>query len=203
LASDEAVDRFAARPKPKRLAADPKFREGVGELQRMGLVFDAFLYHSQLGDVVELARSFPDLPIVVNHLGGILGVESYHMRREEVRAEWLVSIRALALCPNVKVKLGGLGMIMVGFDFHKGEIPPSSESLAAGWRQFIDPCIEAFGVDRCMFESNFPPDKQTCGYSELWNAFKRIAAGCSTAEKYALFAGTAACTYGMDLHASS
>ena len=62
-------------------------------------------------------------------------------------------------------------------------MPPSSEDLAAAWRQYIEPCIEAFGVDRCMFESNFPPDKQSGGYTELWNAFKRITANASATRK--------------------
>ena len=72
-----------------------------------------------------------------------------------------------------------------------GELPPSSEELAAAWRPYIETCIAAFGPERAMFESNFPVDKGSCGYAALWNAFKRIAAGCSAAEKAALFAGTA------------
>ena len=79
----------------------------------------------------------------------------------------------------------------VGFTVHTGELPPSSEELAAGWRPYIETCIAAFGTERAMFESNFPVDKGSCGYAALWNAFKRIAAGCSAAEKAALFVGTA------------
>ena len=100
--------------------------------------------------------------------------------------------------PNVRTstcKLGGIGMVSFGFDFHERDVPPSSEDLAAAWRQYIEPCIEAFGVNRCMFESNFPPDKQSCGYTELWNAFKRITASASASEKTALYSGTAARVY--------
>src|SRR5712671_485968 len=104
---------------------------------------------------------------------------------------WSGRIRELAACPNVHVKLGGLGMRMFGFTHHTGELPPSSEELAAAWRPYIETCIAAFGPERAMFESNFPVDKGSCGYAALWNAFKRIAAGCSAAEKAALFAGTA------------
>ncbi len=93
------------------------------------------------------------------------------------------------------MKLGGIGMVSFGFDFHERDLPPTSEELAAAWRQYIEPCIEAFGVDRCMFESNFPPDKQSCGYTELWNAFKRITSGASASEKKALYSGTAARVY--------
>ena len=109
---------------------------------------------------------------------------------------WRKNIAELAKCPNVNMKLGGLGMVSVGFDFHERDVPPSSGgTLAAAWRQYIEPCIEAFGVNRCMFESNFPPDKQSCGYTELWNAFKRITCGASAAEKTALYSGTAARVY--------
>ncbi|HET7882071.1 MAG TPA: amidohydrolase family protein, partial [Acetobacteraceae bacterium] len=143
----------------------------------------------------DLARSFPDTTIILNHVGGILGVGPYNNRREEILAGWRKDISELAQCPNVYCKLGGLGMVSVGFDFHERDMPPSSEDLAAAWRPYIEHCIEAFGVERCMFESNFPPDKQSCGYTELWNAFKRITAGASTSEKKALYSGTAAKVY--------
>jgi predicted TIM-barrel fold metal-dependent hydrolase len=101
----------------------------------------------------------------------------------------------LAELPNVRVKLGGLTMFVNGFDFHKKPKPPGSEELAKTWAPYIEPCIEAFGADRCMFESNFPVDKGSCSYRSLWNAFKRIAAGCSADEKAALFSGTARKVY--------
>ena len=95
----------------------------------------------------------------------MLGVGPYRGHREEIRAAWRKDIAELAKCPNVNVKLGGVGMTSFGFDFHERDVPPSSEELAAAWRQYIEPCIEAFGPDRCMFESNFPPDKQSGGYT--------------------------------------
>jgi L-fuconolactonase len=107
----------------------------------------------------------------------VLGVGPYGGRRQEILGSWRKDIGELAKCPNVTVKLGGVGMTSFGFDFPEREAPPSSEELAAAWRQYIEPCIEAFGPDRCMFESNFPPDKQSGGYTELWNAFKRITSG--------------------------
>jgi len=112
-----------------------------------------------------------------------------------VFAEWSGRIRELAACPNMHVKLGGLGMRMFGFTFHSGELPPSSEDLSAAWRPYIETCIAAFGPERAMFESNFPVDKGSCSYAALWNAFKRIAAGCSATEKAALFAETASRFY--------
>ena len=191
----EAISRFVARVVPPHQARDPKFREGFGQLARLGLSFDSWQYHPQLPDAIDLARAFPDTTIILNHVGGVLGVGPYAGHRQEILASWKKDIAELAKCPNVTVKLGGVGMTSFGFDFHERAVPPSSEDLAAAWRQYIEPCIEAFGVDRCMFESNFPPDKQSCGYTELWNAFKRITASASAAEKTALYSGTAARVY--------
>ena len=193
----EAVSKFASRVVPLHQVMDPKFREGFAQLAPLGLSFESWQYHPQLPDAIDLARSFPDTSIILNHVGGILGFGPYSGRRQEVLASWKANISELAKCPNVTMKLGGLGMVSVGFDFHERDLPPSSEDLAAGWRPYIEHCIEAFGADRCMFESNFPPDKQSCGYTELWNAFKRITANASAADKTALYSGTAARVYRM------
>jgi predicted TIM-barrel fold metal-dependent hydrolase len=177
------------------LVLDAKFREGFAQLAPLGLSFESWQYHPQLPDAIDLARAFPGTTIILNHVGGVLGVGPYSGHRPEILASWHKDIFELAKCPNVYCKLGGIGMVSFGFDFHERDVPPSSEDLAAAWRQYIEPCIEAFGVDRCMFESNFPPDKQSCGYTELWNAFKRITAGASASEKTALYSGTAAKVY--------
>ncbi len=193
--ASEAIARFLTRPVPPHLTGDKGFREGFAKLAPLGLSFESWQYHPQLTDAIDLARAFPDTTIILNHVGGVLGVGPYAGQRQEILAGWRKDIAELAKCPNVTVKLGGIGMTSFGFDFHEREVPPTSEELAAAWRQYIEPCIEAFGVDRCMFESNFPPDKQSCGYTELWNAFKRITADASAAEKAALYRGTAARVY--------
>ena len=177
--------------RPPGLMKDPKVREGFARLAPLGLSFDAWMYHTQLGELIDLAHSFPETPIVLDHVGGAIGLGPYAGKRAEVFAAWSGKIRELAACPNVHIKLGGLGMRMFGFTHHLGDLPPSSEELAAAWRPYIETCIAAFGPERAMFESNFPVDKGSCGYAALWNAFKRIAAGCSAADKAALFAGTA------------
>jgi L-fuconolactonase len=191
----DAVQKHASRVVAEHQVMDPKFREGMAQLAPLGLSFESWQYHPQLPDAIDLARAFPNTTIILNHVGGILGVGPYAGHRAEILAEWRKNIVELAKCPNVNMKLGGLGMVSVGFDFHERDVPPSSEDLAAAWRQYIEPCIEAFGVDRCMFESNFPPDKQSGGYTELWNAFKRITSGASASEKKALYSGTAARVY--------
>ena len=185
--------------RPSGLLMEPKLRAGFARLHPLGLSFDAFMYHTQLGELADLARSFPDTPIVLNHVGGPIGIGPYAGRREEVFAAWRGRIEELARCPNVHVKLGGLGMRLFGFDVHEGALPPSSEQLAALWRPYIETCIAAFGADRAMFESNFPVDKGSGSYQVFWNAFKRLAAAGSAADKAALFAGTASRFYRLGL----
>ncbi|MGH7047100.1 MAG: amidohydrolase family protein [Stellaceae bacterium] len=181
--------------RPAGLLANPLVREGFARLAPLGLGFDAWAYHTQLGELVDLARAFPETQIVLDHVGGAIGLGPYAGRRDAVFAEWSARIGELAACPNMHIKLGGLGMRMFGFDVHTHELPPSSEELAAVWRPYIETCVTAFGPERAMFESNFPVDKGSCGYAVLWNAFKRITAGCSLDETRALFAGTASKFY--------
>ncbi len=180
---------------PPHVLSDANFRSGFAQLVPLGLSFDAWMYHTQLPELVELAHDFPETPIIVNHVGGAIGIGPYAGKRDAVFAEWSASMRELARCPNVHVKLGGLGMRLFGFDVASRARPPTSEELAQCWRPYIDACIEAFGAGRCMFESNFPVDKGSCSYAVLWNAFKRIAIAASPAEKQWLFSGTASKVY--------
>ena len=180
-----------ATPPAFGLMAEPAFRRGFAWLEKHKLSFDAWLYHTQIDQLVDLARAFPGVPIVLNHVGGPLGAGPYRGKRDEVFAAWRASLKTLAACPNVSMKLGGLAMVVNGFDFHENILPPSSGELAAAWRPWMEACIEDFGASRCMFESNFPVDKGMCSYPVLWNAFKRIAAGASASEKAALFHDTA------------
>lgn len=183
------------RPPPKDLLLDPAFREGYAVLGRMGLSFDAWMYHPQLPQLIDLIDAVPDTPVVLNHLGGRAGLGPYAGRGDEVFKTWKASIRALAERPNVSVKLGGIGMRLGGFDFHERALPPTSEELAQAWGPYVQTCIEAFGPSRAMFESNFPVDKSCCTYRVLWNTFKRMAEGFSESEKADLFAGSAVRAY--------
>lgn len=182
-------------PPPLHLMADKKFREGFARLSAFNLSFDAWIYHTQITELADLARAFPDIPIVLNHTGGPLAVGPYAGKRDEVFREWRAAMTELAKCPNAHVKLGGLAMAIMGFDFHKQPLPPSSGELANAWRPYFETCIELFGASRCMFETNFPVDKAMCSYAVLWNGFKRIAGGSSQREKQALFHDTAATFY--------
>ena len=181
-------------PPPGPLA-HPGFHTGARRLAAMGLTLDVWAYHTQLPQVLELARAVPELTLVVDHVGGPLGVGPFAGRQAEVFPAWRRDMLALAALPNVQVKLGGLAMQVSGFEYHRQPLPPASAVLAEAWRPYIETCIEAFGVARCMFESNFPVDKGMCSYPVVWNAFKRLASGASAAERTALFSGTATQTY--------
>jgi predicted TIM-barrel fold metal-dependent hydrolase len=193
----EVAGMYAKRP--KGLLLDTTFREGFACLAPLGLSFDAWLFHPQIGELIDLARAFPDTRIVLDHCGGPVGIGRFAGRREEIFPAWKGSIQEIAKCPNVSVKLGGLAMRLLGHDFHERPMPPSSEAAAAAWRPYIETCIEAFGPNRAMFESNFPPDKGQCSYQVIFNAFKRIAAQYSEAEKTALFSNTATEFYRLKL----
>ncbi|WP_428484430.1 amidohydrolase family protein [Rhodopila sp.] len=184
---------------PPGLMSDPAFREGFATLAPLNLSFDAWLYHPQIGELTALAQAFPGTMICLNHVGGPLAIGAYEGRRDAVFTDWSKSIRTLAACPNVVVKLGGLAMRINGWDFHTRADPPSSEDLAAAWKPYVETCIEAFGAARCMFESNFPVDKGSYAYAPFWNACKILARGASAAEKTDLFSGTAARFYRLDL----
>lgn len=183
---------------PAGLYADPRFRKGFAELGKRGLTFDAWVLEPQIGDVTDLARAFPEQPIVLDHVGTPLGLGSYTGRQEERFAAWKAAIDELATCPNVTVKLGGLAMPFCAL----GELGPDTRTdaatLAALFRPYVEACIAAFGPQRAMFESNFPVDRWGADYATLWNAFKLIARGASADEKRELFAGAAARFYRLE-----
>ena len=199
VAWDDSIVPTSSIVPPPGLMHDPAFVRGVQRLGERGLSFDAWLYHPQLKDLLTVARAAPGTPIVIDHVGGPLGGGPFRGKREEVFRGWAADMKALAACPNVHVKLGGLAMPVNGFDYDKDALPPSSAKMAQDWMPYIETCIAAFGADRCMFESNFPVDKGMCSYPILWNAFKRMASAATPAEKAALFHDTAARFYKLPL----
>jgi predicted TIM-barrel fold metal-dependent hydrolase len=184
---------------PEHVYLDKTFREGFAKLAVFDLSFEAWLYHTQIADVASLADAFPDQRIVLNHFAGPMGIGPYTGKRAEILPKWQADMRELAKRQNVHAKLGGLGMVLNGYKFEDRPKPPGSEELANTWRPYFETCIEAFGPDRCMFESNFPVDKVTSSYAVYWNLFKRIASGASATEKKAMFLDTAARFYKLDL----
>ena len=181
------------------LLGEARFREGLAKLGSMGLSFDAWLYHPQLAELTDLAKAHPDVPIVLDHFAGPLGIGPYEGKRDEIKEHWKKDIAALAECDNVHAKIGGNNMAINGFGWHKRDTPPTSEELAAATKDYYLHTIDCFGPERCMFESNFPVDKESCSYQVLWNGFKRMVKGFSVSEKADLFAGTATRFYRLNL----
>ncbi len=175
--------------------ASAEYRAGAKVLAGMGLSLDTGVCFPQLPELADFARAVPDLTIVLNHLGGLTRVGAFAERPDEVLATWRGGIAAVAACPNVNLKLGGIGMPRVGFDWHTRDKPIGSEELALSMAPLMSYCIEKFGPDRCMFESNFPVDKVSFSHHVLFNGFKRFSKGYSAAERAALFHDTAVRAY--------
>ena len=177
------------------MLTDSRFREGFACLQGLGLSFDALVYHTQLNELADLAADFADTTIILNHVGRPLGVGPYAEKRDEVFADWQRGIAALAQRENVVVKLGGFGNLISGYDWHRRATPPTSRDVAETIGPWLIWCIEQFGPERCMFESNFPVDKASYPYTTVWNAFKQFSLDFSETERAAMFQGTAVRAY--------
>ena len=177
------------------LLSDRRFREGFARLTPLGLSYDCWLYHTQLGALADLARAVPETIVVANHLGCVLGSGPYHGRRDEIFEEWRRGIAALSECPNVIVKLGGLAQPANGFGWEARDRPPTSDEFASTYSRYYLHAIEQFGPERCMFESNFPVDRRSYSYVAVWDAFKIITRGYSDGERAALFHDTATRLY--------
>ena len=195
VTSDPHPEAAGSTNRPPGLLADPAFRQGAHVLASAGLSFEAWLYHPQLQELADFANAVPNLTIVLNHVGGLTRVGPYASQEAKVLAAWRDGIAAVAACPNVVIKLGGLGMPRVGFDYYARPVPVGSEELADGLAPFLTYCIDQFGPDRCMFESNFPVDKVSYSYNVLFNAFKRLSADYPASDRAALFHDTAVRVY--------
>ncbi len=183
----------------RELYRDSGFRRGFARLAPLGLSFDAFVLSTQLADVADLASAFPNTRIVLDHVGGPIGIGPYRGRLAEMFPAWQRGIEEIARRPNVVMKLGGLGSFVNGFPTFRAQPPASSAALAADWRPYVEASIEAFGADRCMFESNYPVDSGAGRYDTIINAYKRLTAGCSQPERLSIFSGTAIEVYRLPL----
>ena len=191
---DPAVLNTAAHQIENQLS-DNNFRAGARVLASMGLSFEGWLNFHQMPDLADFAKAVPDLPIILNHVGGLLREGKYANNDDEVIPAWRNGIDVVAACPNTYIKLGGIGMPRAGFDWHTRDKPVGSEELAESMAPFIDYCIEKFGPNRCMFESNFPVDKVSFSYNIMYNAFKRMSKGFSPTERADMFHDTATRVY--------
>ena len=174
---------------------DPDFRRGFAYLRVYGLTFEAWAFHTQIAEITDLARAFPETTIILNHLGGPIGIGPYAGKHDQIIVGWKKDIAELAKCENVVAKVGGIQMLVNGFGWHEQPRPPTSDELLARngeWYRYI---IEQFGPGRCMFESNFPVDRLSCDYTVLWNQFKKLSHAFSPAERAAMFHDTAMRVY--------
>ncbi len=185
---------------PSHILMDENFRKGFAHLRPYGLTFEAWLYHPQLSELLDLARAFPDTTIILNHMGGPIGVGPYAGKRDEVFAAWKPDFAAFAACPNVVLKVGGIQMVVNGFGWHEREKPPTSDELLELNRPWYEYGIEHFGPSRCMFESNFPVDRLSCSYTVLWNQFKKLSKGFRADERADMFHDTAMRVYRLPRH---
>ena len=191
------VENTSAHKAQGQLASE-QFRAGARVLARKGFTLEGWLYHPQLPELADFARAVPDLTIVLNHVGGLIRTGPYADRDQEVMADWRKGIASVAACPNVVVKLGGLGMTRCGYDWHTRTRPIGSEDLAKDMAAYLAYCIEQFTPARCMFESNFPVDKVSFSYNVMWNAFKRFSKSYSAAERAAMLHDTAVRVYRIE-----
>tara|TARA_R110000772_G_scaffold210395_2_gene320938 strand:+ start:427 stop:1440 length:1014 start_codon:yes stop_codon:yes gene_type:complete len=195
---DEKVPNGHTKP-PQGLLIDPDFQKGIRQLAQKNLCFDSFCYFTQIPELIALAQAVPEAKIVCEHLGGIVGVGRYKDQQKAYFDQWRANISELATCENVVIKLGAVAMSLSGFGWHKRGKPLGSNEYADFYSPWFLHAIEAFGPERCMFESNFPVDGVSISYGVLWNAFKRIAGSFSVDEKAFLFHKTAATTYRLDI----
>ena len=187
-------------PAPDGLLRSEAFKEGAKAVSARGLPLDIWAYQTQLSEVCALARALPELTIVLDHCGGPLGLAPYDGSRSDALHDWQVALAQVAELPNTRIKIGGFGLAVMGFNYADQARPPSSTQLAIDWAPYFDTCLELFGTDRAMFESNFPVDKGQFGYRALWNTFKRLSEGFGHDSRNDLFWRTAAHCYGIEHH---
>jgi predicted TIM-barrel fold metal-dependent hydrolase len=190
-----SVGATLAHMPPRDVMAQAGFRRGVGCVQAAGLSLDTWVYHHQLRDLLDLVDAFPDLCVVIDHMGGLMGVAEHRSRHTAAFLDWVRDLRALAERPQVRMKVGGLGMPVFGFGFEHEPRPATSMELACAWQPYVDACIETFGTQRLLFETNFPVDKQSASCTAVWNAYKRMTRHLSEGERRDMFYRTACATY--------
>lgn len=183
-------------PPRHELLAESRFRAGFAELARRNLVFDVGATSDQLFAVRDLADAFPEVTIVVNHAAPFTARSA--REEHELFAAWRAALTDVAMRENVRCKVGGFGMRAWRFTAQSNPHRQSPEALADTWRPYVETAINAFGVERAMFESNFPTDRATVSFATLWDALMLTVSGASSAEVSRLAGGTASETYGIE-----
>jgi L-fuconolactonase len=193
--SSPAPYRFIPNRPPSGIMESPGFRPAFTHLVKRGLSFDAAVFDHQLPDIIELADAFPTAAIVINHCGQAMAMDMTPSQRQDAFNQWRQMIIEAGRRPNLFCKVGGLGMPFWGFRFEERTDPIGYMELAETWRPWVETVIDAFGAERCMMESNYPPDARSAGFVPLWNALKHIVRDASENENASLFHDTAAKFY--------
>ena len=194
---DERVRNAHSHPTP-HIYLEDNFQQGLEELSSLGMVFDTWHYHNQIKDLTKLAKNLPNLTIVHDHFGGPLGIGPYEGKRDEIYEQWKEDTYELSQCVNVFAKLGGLAMPINGWDWHRKDLPATSDEIVAEQARYYMHTLDCFGADRSMFESNFPVDKQSVSYHVIWNAYKKMTIHLDDNEKRKLFYETANKVYKLE-----
>lgn len=187
---------MSGRP-PAGIMENPNFIDGLKELAKRGLSFDAACYDPSLPRLTEIIDQVPGLEVIINNTGNLVLVDMTSDERAAATATWRKNLSELAKRPNVSCKIGGFGMPTWAFEPVTGE--DAYIGLAMQWQPYFDDCIEIFGAERCIYGSNFPPDKRASNYATSINAHKYMMKGYSQAEKEAIFTGNAKRVYKLKL----
>lgn len=169
----------AVQPGARGSMGDAKWRRGYALLEEHGLAFDLQTPYWHFREAYELARDFPEIQIILNHTG--LPVD----RSGEGLADWRRAMRALARAPNVVVKISGLGQ------------PDTAWTVETNGPIVLD-TIDIFGVDRCMFASNFPVDSLVADFETIYGGFLQIVAGFPLSDQRKIFCDNARRIYRID-----
>lgn len=197
---DERPFKFIMTYRPPAGLLDiPGFPLGLAELQKRNLIYDASVYEPSLPKLTAMIDRFPDLTVVLNHIGHFVAVDMTADERAAAFRRLEANIRQLAERPNVHCKIGGLGMPTFGFGFESREDVVGYRELADAWRPLVELAIDAFGTERCMIESNFPPDGRSSGFIPVMNAYKHILQGLDDTDKRNVFGRNAARVYRLEI----
>ena len=178
------------------------FKQGYTRLGERGLTFDAYVYSHQLPDFTALVKEVSATKVVLDHVGTPIAIAGPHGglgvtvdQRKAIQESWYENLSSLAQVEHVQMKLSGLLMPIVGFDFHLRVEPPTVAEVVDAMAPHIEFALSEFGVDRCMFASNFPMDKVSTSYQTLYDAYFQIVESCSDAVKQKLFRENALAFY--------
>jgi predicted TIM-barrel fold metal-dependent hydrolase len=182
--------------------ADPAWRRGFAELGRRGLTFDTWMYSEQLRELDALLREQDGTKVVLDHLGTPIGgggpfAHRSASDRERIFERWAADLESLAGFDQLRVKISGLTMPVLGWPFGGRERPPSVAEVADALGPFVEVALRCFGPDRCLIASNYPMDKAVVPWPTLYEAFAQLTEPLGELAQKKLFHDNALAFYGL------